>query len=283
MAMHSVIVLILSCAIHARQHQFLVTEVFGDSKCETDPLFATDIWPIGGCQGEDVDGDFVMDRINMVEANGSHAVYKACNCSGDPNLVRSGILTCCRGIPDRMEVRDMRCHNVSNSWRAMRVVTLDSFVLEVYTFENCSFSHSAALSPLHFCRSLSDSSSAMVLCNGNGIQFDQYPNSRNCAGSEDETAFYPAVTSGPCAKGTTMVPKSDCLPPSTVKRSNTQHVCTSTTSSPTSPPASVNITKTSNLTLPRTDALVLTSASLQRCLPTVCMGLAWLLQAAGAA
>lgn len=58
---------------HARQQEFLITELFDDLACSSSATASVlHVEAVSGCQARDVNGDWIPDVLVTVELNASH-------------------------------------------------------------------------------------------------------------------------------------------------------------------------------------------------------------------
>ena len=197
-----------------------------------------------------MNGDYVPDTLATLELEGDFAFHRFYDGLPDNHA-------CCATSTVEVQRQSMvefyRCDNSSSPpgfWTQKRLVTLDSWRLDIYEMKNCTFSFSAVLAPLDICQTgFPLQFSTMQSCNGSGIAISTYETS-NCTGPAKAVIYYPAVTSGPCNDADpTMVPRARCLP-STTLTPPVQGLCPS------------NESNASNATaVPNRSRLVITSAS----------------------
>eukprot|EP00438_Fugacium_kawagutii_P015213 Skav228707 [mRNA] locus=scaffold3960:109678:110523:- [translate_table: standard] len=209
------IIQIVAMALAVRaQQQFVVSQLFTSSDCSGDPENAVIAFePVGVCFGEDWDGDSIPDgrrsTLELQEEFVLHRYYSR------PQEHYDCCATTTIEVSRQERGEFFRCHNSSDLpgfWIQKRLVTLDSWWLDIYKMKNCTFSFSTTLWPLDLCQMHSLEQSIMHSCNGSGITINHYE-TPNCTGSAAQTIYYPAVTSGPCDDGpAAMVPRAACLP-----------------------------------------------------------------------
>lgn len=211
---------ILAMAFVVRaQQQFVISELFTSSDCSGDPENAVIAYePVGVCFGQDFDGDAIPNSIATLELQEEFVLHRYySHLHEHTNRFKYACCATTTAEVSRQERGDFfRCDNSSDLpgfWIQKRLVTLDSWWLDIYKMKNCTFSFSTTLWPLDLCQMHSLEQSVMHSCNGSGITVSTYE-TPNCTGSAAQT-IYPAVTSGPCDDGstyTTMVPRAACLP-----------------------------------------------------------------------
>ncbi|CAL1158957.1 unnamed protein product [Cladocopium goreaui] len=238
------------------QQQFVISELVRSSDCSGDPVTGVIAYePVGVCSGQDMNGDWIPDTLATLELEGDFAFHRFYN-----GLPDNHSYACCATSTVEVRRQSMvefyRCDNSSSPpgfWTQKRLVTLDSWRLDIYKMKNCTFSFSTVLAPLDICQTPFPAAqhSTMQSCNGSGITISNYE-TLNCTGPA-KVVYYPAVTSGPCNDGPsadpTMVPRAKCLP-STTLTPPVQGLCPS------------NESNASNATaVPNRSRLVITSAS----------------------